>query len=235
MATSSNVILSQLQTSVESVKGYTDEKDFENKCETAKVFNYIRDIYDNRYLYFNGVVKDTRTYLKPLSENNTNITSYFNIDKTLDNLQPSDRAFIQVKYSLNGKDEILITNTFYNYKNEFSFLVDNVYMYFLGTIVPYKQVNENFEEIDSEYSYMEIQYAKTVTDEMIEIMENMSLEIIISNSNILKKNNNIPYTPTEDYNPSTKKYVDDLTINNQTTTEETEAMLLEVLGGDYVE
>lgn len=43
--------------------------------------------------------------------------------------------------------------------------------------------------------------------------------------------NMIEFTPTEDYNPATKKYVDD--ANVEATDEEVDAMLLEVLGGDY--
>ena len=39
------------------------------------------------------------------------------------------------------------------------------------------------------------------------------------------------FTPTSDYNPATKKYVDDANI--EATDEEVDAMLLEVLGGDY--
>ena len=191
-------------------KEYTDTNDFDNKYETAKLYNYLKDIYDNRFIYFNGIVKDTRNYLKPLSENNTTIRSYFNINKILDNLRFFDTCFVQIKYELNGKYEVATYPISYNINyNFFQFVVDSIDLDFLGKIIPNKQINENFEEIDSEYSYMCITYAKTATDEMIERMENMNIELIISSNNILKMNNIATYTPTGDYNPATKKYVDD--------------------------
>lgn len=48
---------------------------------------------------------------------------------------------------------------------------------------------------------------------------------------ILGTSNRAEYTPTTDYHPATKKYVDD--ANVEATDEEVDAMLLEVLGGDY--
>lgn len=48
---------------------------------------------------------------------------------------------------------------------------------------------------------------------------------------ILGTSNIAEYTPTTDYHPATKKYVDD--ANVEATDEEVDAMLLEVLGGDY--
>ena len=53
----------------------------------------------------------------------------------------------------------------------------------------------------------------------------------VSFSKVLTKDNTKVYTPTSDYHPSTKKYVDDSTI--EATDDEVDAMLLEVLGGDY--
>lgn len=51
----------------------------------------------------------------------------------------------------------------------------------------------------------------------------------------LTPNNNQAYTPKNDYNPTTKKYVDDLVKNSTAmcTDEEIDNMLNEVLGGDY--
>lgn len=51
----------------------------------------------------------------------------------------------------------------------------------------------------------------------------------------LTRNNDIGFTPTLDYEPATKKYVDDLVKNSTTmcTDEEVDNMLNEVLGGDY--
>ena len=44
-------------------------------------------------------------------------------------------------------------------------------------------------------------------------------------NNVLEKDNNAEYTPLEDYNPATKKYVDDstLTIINDTISSSTTA------------
>lgn len=52
----------------------------------------------------------------------------------------------------------------------------------------------------------------------------------------LTPNNNQAYTPKNDYNPTTKKYVDDLVESSKVdmcTDEEIDNMLNEVLGGDY--
>lgn len=53
---------------------------------------------------------------------------------------------------------------------------------------------------------------------------------------ILCTSNRAEYTPTTDYHPATKKYVDDLVESSKTamcTDEEIDNMLNEVLGGDY--
>ena len=53
----------------------------------------------------------------------------------------------------------------------------------------------------------------------------------------LTSNNTEEYTPTSDYHPSTKKYVDDTITeqisSSQATDEEVDTMLQTVLGGDY--
>lgn len=52
----------------------------------------------------------------------------------------------------------------------------------------------------------------------------------------LTPSNNEAYTPKNDYNPTTKKYVDDLVESSKIvmcTDEEVDNMLNEVLGGDY--
>lgn len=48
---------------------------------------------------------------------------------------------------------------------------------------------------------------------------------------VLTKTNTTAFTPTADYQPATKKYVDDGDL--EATSAEVKAMLLEVLGGDY--
>ena len=68
-------------------------------------------------------------------------------------------------------------------------------------------------------------------EEFINKIKNLKIQIYLASFAFLNKNNKLVYTPTEDYNPATKKYVDDANI--EATDEEVDAMLLEVLGGDY--
>ena len=71
----------------------------------------------------------------------------------------------------------------------------------------------------------------TNTEEYINIIKDLKISVACNSTSYLEKNNELVYTPTEDYHPATKKYVDD--INIEATDEEIDTMLLEVLGGDY--
>ena len=46
------------------------------------------------------------------------------------------------------------------------------------------------------------------------MLDNAYIELRVSNNNILKMENKVAQTPTSDYNPATKKYVDDKKYND---------------------
>lgn len=83
------------------------------------------------------------------------------------------------------------------------------------------------------YSYYEID----ISEKLSTIIDGMSLKKKANTIDVLTKNNTIEYIPANDYNPSTKKYVDDTITeqitSSQATDEEVNTMLQTVLGGDY--
>ena len=90
-----------------------------------------------------------------------------------------------------------------------------------GGFIEYHYVDGNWDPIGT----VEIDLSQySTTDEMnAAILAALNQAKAYADDNFLKKNNTTAYTPTGDYNPATKKYVDDAISNNITS----------ALGGEY--
>lgn len=90
-----------------------------------------------------------------------------------------------------------------------------------GGFIEYHYIDGNWDPIGT----VEIDLSQySTTDEMnAAILAALDQAKAYADDNFLKKNNTTAYTPTGDYNPATKKYVDDAISNNITS----------ALGGEY--
>lgn len=90
-----------------------------------------------------------------------------------------------------------------------------------GGFIEYHYTDGNWDPIGT----VEIDLSQySTTDEMnAAILAALNQAKAYADDNFLKKNNMAAYTPTGDYNPATKKYVDDSISNNITS----------ALGGEY--
>ena len=190
-----------------------EEEINDNQYGISKLNNYLGGIYNNKFNLFKGIINNN-TY--NTVTNNVPIR-YFNLDKTLDTLTLFDTLFVNIRYTKDNVEKTYNSYTTYNTNfNYFNIIMEPEDFNILIKVVPDKQVNENFEEVVAEgKSYFYIKYTKTTTEETRNMLDNAYIELIVSNNNILKMDNTKVYTPTEDYNPATKKYVDDKAIVEQ--------------------
>lgn len=184
----------------------------DTKYNLQKAISYINNIYDNRLTVLNTNIKNA-TYVNNDITNNANITRYFNIDKTLDGITKFDTCFINLKYYVSGILRTYSFKTSFNKTyNHFSVLGNTVDCKIIVELVVDKQVNEKLEVIDAPGKcYFDIKYARNAEDYAIKAIDSGNVEVQLSSNKILKIDNNYEYTPTEDYHPVTKKYVDDTT------------------------
>lgn len=189
-----------------------EEQINDNQYDISKLNNYLGGIYNNRFSLFKGIINDN-TYSTVI---NDVPIRYFNLDKTLDGLTLFDTLFVNIRYTKDNVEKTYNSYTTYNTNfNYFNIIMEPEDFNILIKVVPDKQVNENFEEVVAEgKSYFYIKYTKTTTEETRNMLDNAYIELIVSNNNILKMDNTKVYTPTEDYNPATKKYVDDKKYND---------------------
>ena len=181
----------------------------DTKYNLQKVTNYINDIYDNRLTVLNTNIKNA-TYVNNDITNNANITRYFNIDKTLDILTDFDTCFINLKYYMGVLRTYSFKTSFNKTYNHFSVLGNTADCKIVVELVVDKQVNEKLEVIDAPGKcYFDIKYARNAEDYAIKAIDSGNVEVQLSSNKILKIDNKHEYTPTGDYNPATKKYVDD--------------------------
>lgn len=221
------------EATLKSVDTVVFKSDFDNTIyDVKKNDTYIRAIYGNPFNVLNESIKNA-TYVNNDKTNDKNVTRYFNINKAIDNITDFDKCIIHLKFYRYGELKIYRTITGFNRPfNYFNTLLSTDDCMVMIKLALDKQINENLEEIDAKNKcYCSIKYALTAEQEAIDIIDTGNIEIQMANNRILQLNNTKEFVPTGDYNPATKKYVDD--ANVEATDEEVDAMLLEVLGGDY--
>lgn len=232
-------VLRKLKNLPDNTKEYVDNLNADTNYNLSVVNNFNNSIFaGNRFKFFSAPISEKSYSVDVKKDDKDCLKRYYNINKALDSLTPFDRLFINIKYIKNGVQKTANTNTIYalSAKN-FNKVLENSDFSILVTVVPDKQVNENLEEIDvKDKCYAKITFSRSSTEAEVKMVDNGYMELYVANSNILKLDNTSPYTPTKDYNPATKKYVDDLVEISKTamcTDEEVDNMLNEVLGGDY--
>ena len=200
------------EATLKSVDTVVFKSDFDNTIyDVKKNDTYIRAIYGNPFNVLNESIKNA-TYVNNDKTNDKNVTRYFNINKAIDNITDFDKCIIHLKFYRYGELKIYRAITGFNRQfNYFNALLSTDDCKILITLALDKQINENLEEIDAkDKCYCSIKYALTAEQEAIDIIDTGNIEIQIANNRILQLNNTKEFVPTEDYNPATKKYVDDV-------------------------
>lgn len=203
------------EATLKSVDTVVFKSDFDNTIyDVKKNDTYIRAIYGNPFNVLNESIKNA-TYVNNDKTNDKNVTRYFNINKAIDNITDFDKCIIHLKFYRYGELKIYRAITGFNRQfNYFNALLSTDDCKILITLALDKQINENLEEIDAkDKCYCSIKYALTAEQEAIDIIDTGNIEIQIANNRILQLNNTKEFVPTEDYNPATKKYVDDISNN----------------------
>lgn len=204
-------------------KEYADNlvKENDNDLEVAYVNNRITELYQGKdYEVIKGKVSDLVTYIRE-QENASGYKKayfYFNIDEYLDNLTSFDYYFFQLKGVYNNEEFISHTRTRIGIGNSaYTPIVNSLTSNTVNLDVLFyadKIYNESYSLVDMpEKCAVRICNVAALNVEDAEIFKecinNAEFSIYASRKNVLTLNNTIEFVPTGDYNPATKKYVDD--------------------------
>lgn len=72
-----------------------------------------------------------------------------------------------------------------------------------------KNFDSSFNLVESNGCCISINYGGSTTDEQYKYLDSLNISILLVDYNYLTLDNVVEYTPKNDYNPATKKYVDD--------------------------
>lgn len=187
---------------VDDIKTYVDEE--------ANNLENIDSITTKKFMLLDNIPLTNATYIQNQDDiNKKNLSYYFNLNKILDNFKFGATVLIKINYK-NKIDSIPITNIDKSDNSISVFTTSTVLnKAIIFRLYPYKEYNESFETIDSDYSCLSLIFQMGLSEEEIDMINNASITIYVLENKALNKDNEIEYTPSSDYNPSTKKYVDD--------------------------
>lgn len=174
----------------------------------------IDSITTKKFILLDNIPLTNATYIQNQDDiNKKNLTYYFNLNKILDNFKFGATVLIKINYK-NKIDSIPITNIDKSDNSINVFTTSTVLnKAIIFRLYPYKEYNESFETIDSDYSCLSLKFQMGLSEEEIDMINNASITIYVLENKALNKDNEIEYTPSSDYNPATKKYVDDSIMN----------------------
>ena len=151
------------------------------------------------------------TYKENVEDGANSNKRYINIDKDISKVTVNTDIIISFIYEKNGEKKIY--QKFEKYSTDR--FIDTIQLPFIEgnpsiqiSLYKNKQYNKNFEQVDSNKCSVLLNYGKKEAD-IIDEIDEVYFKISIRDRNVLTKDNALEYTPTEDYHPATKKYVDD--------------------------
>ena len=194
----------------EKVSVNTDNSDKLDKVEFERMNLY--NISSSESLIIQGYPLDMATYREDISNGDVYNRRYINVDKNILNIIDTNKDIIvSIIYEENGKKKIFNQVGYYSsmdyFKNTISLPINNSSISIQVTLFKNKQYNENLELIDSEKCSILLNFGKKDED-TVRLLDSFEYRISIRNANVLTKTNLLEYTPTSDYHPTTKKYVD---------------------------
>ena len=195
----------------EKVSVNTDNSDKLDKVEFERMNLYNISSYES--LIIQGYPLDMATYREDISNGDVYNRRYINVDKNILNIIDTNKDIIvSIIYEENGKKKIFNQVGYYSsmdyFKNTIYLPINNSSISIQVTLFKNKQYNENLELIDSEKCSILLNFGKKDED-TVRLLDSFEYRVSIRNENVLTKTNILEYTPTSDYHPATKKYVDD--------------------------
>lgn len=191
--------------------------------EVAKALNKSSTIFTKDFEVVTAKISDIITYTRiidnPDDATYKMVAFYCNLDKILDNTNKLDCYFVQIKYKYNGEYKIATCSSGIIYTSYMKLNMDNT-ITMSGTsnianlefsMEPNKIYQEDYSTIDSttQCSIFIACGMCYINENNIDIIKDAEISVFLRRKNFLSLNNTGEYTPSSDYNPSTKKYVDD--------------------------
>lgn len=203
------------------------EKNKANNIDLEQLRGYNISSYE--FLIAEGYPLELATYKENVEDGANFNKRYINIDKDISKVTTNTDIVLSFIYEKDGEKKIY--QKFEKYSTDK--FIDTVQLPFIEgnpsiqiSLYKNKQYNENFEQIDSNKCSVLLNYEKKEAD-IIDEIDEVCFRISIRDRNVLTKDNTQEYIPTNDYEPATKKYVDDnkeyinyndKLINNKITT-----------------
>ena len=202
-----------------ATKKYVDDK-IDNSLSSADAKAIATGIYNTQLQIFDGKLMDNVTYYQSADYNVTpakNGIYVININKTLDNIGINDRVHIAYKYKLNGEEKTYATS--WKIYATTGTIVSTVayfgsYQVLIEIVVKQEYVDVLTTVDNANTCGISLAFHNSIPIDIInEIANSLEISLGIGSLNVLTLDNKEEYTPTLNYNPATKKYVDD-TISN---------------------
>ena len=203
------------------------EKNKANNIDLEQLRGYNISSYE--FLIAEGYPLELATYKENVEDGANFNKRYINIDKDISKATVNTDIIISFIYEKNGEKKIY--QKFGKYSTDK--FINTVQLPFIEgnpsiqiSLYKNKEYNKNFEQIDSNKCSVLLNYGKKEAD-IIDEIDEVCFRISIRDRNVLTKDNTQEYIPTNDYEPATKKYVDDnkeyinyndKLINNKITT-----------------
>ena len=185
------------------------EKNKANNIDLERLRGYNISSYE--FLIVEGYPLELATYKENVEDGANSNKRYINIDKDISKVTAGTDIIVSYTYEENGEKKIYQKSGFYSTDK----FIDTIQLPFIKgnpsiqiSLYKNKQYNEKFEQVDSDKCSVLLNYGKKEVD-IIDEIDEKCFRISIRDRNVLTKDNNQEYVPTENYNPATKKYVDD--------------------------
>lgn len=185
------------------------EKNKANNIDLELLRGYNISSYE--FLIAEGYPLELATYKENVEDGANSNKRYINIDKDISKVTVGTDIIISFIYEKNGEKKIY--QKFEKYSTDR--FIDTIQLPFIEgnpsiqiSLYKNKQYNKNFEQVDSNKCSVLLNYEKKEAD-IIDEIDEVYFKISIRDRNVLTKDNALEYTPTGDYHPATKKYVDD--------------------------
>lgn len=195
----------QYQRGVGKIKNYADKiNDYHKRIDNAIEFEIVNgpissistysqnktngDPHNMKYVNSNKIIDVTNTHGIPILISISDSSKYMYYKAILNGLEGSPYCCLQnIKISFYDNKTIQIK--IYNKKN----------------------FDSSFNLVESNGCCISINYGGSVTDEQYKYLDSLNISILLLDYNYLTLDNVVEYIPKNDYNPTTKKYVDGVT------------------------
>ena len=218
-----------------TTKKYVDNNngDKADILELQNVSNITKNLYSNNFLVTKSKLSDIISFEKvnnhPTNTEYKTIGFICNIQKTLDDLNDFDEVFFAIKYKVGNEIKTGGTSISIKYGKMFTISTSDTidykgdkvnYTYITMRLHPDKKYTDFSTSVkDTTSCALQISTSLTgLSQTDIEMIRNSTICIYLRRRNYLTLDNDEEFVPTENYNPATKRYVDNKFLSNEMDT-----------------